>query len=213
MNTDNVTRSQSRSLEHIFKAHLENSIECGQVLSQLFLHLHEPEQFITEIKHFEERGDKLTAEVYDALELLPYSELVQLVQQFVNHLDDIVDGMNNTARLIDVLAPTTIEEAVQQLLAITLSMISSLLTEIERYSKNQLASVRHCRETLKEREQAADQVYHEWRKAHRRRGNLSLIDETDWTEILGILEQTTDACYHAALLLERITKHHLRHLS
>jgi len=39
---------------------------------------------------------------------------------------------------------------------------------------------------------------------------LSLIAETDWTEILGILEQTTDACYHSVLSLERIAKHRVR---
>ena len=35
---------------------------------------------------------------------------------------------------------------------------------------------------------------------------LSLIEENNWTEILGVLEQTTDDVYHAALLLERITR-------
>lgn len=53
-------------------------------------------------------------------------------------------------------------------------------------------------------------VYHEWRKSHRRYSTLSLLPEFDWTEILGILEKTTDDCYHAALLLERITKQRFR---
>jgi hypothetical protein len=36
------------------------------------------------------------------------------------------------------------------------------------------------------------------------------VDENNWTEILGTLEQTTDAAYHAVLSLERITKQRLR---
>jgi hypothetical protein len=36
---------------------------------------------------------------------------------------------------------------------------------------------------------------------------LSLIEENNWTEILGVLEETTDAAYHAGLLLERIARY------
>lgn len=55
-----------------------------------------------------------------------------------------------------------------------------------------------------------DIVYHEWRKSHCGHGRLSLRAATDWTELPGTLEQTTDACCHAALLLERMAKHRLR---
>jgi hypothetical protein len=56
-------------------------------------------------------------------------------------------------------------------------------------------------------EENADVIYHEWRKKQRRVIVLSLIEENNWTEILGVLEHTTDAAYHAALLLERITRY------
>ena len=42
---------------------------------------------------------------------------------------------------------------------------------------------------------------------------LPLVDEANWTEILGILENTTDAAYHAILLMERMVKYRLRQLS
>ena len=201
---------ESRPLETLFKAHLDNSIECGLALNRLFSDLARPEVHIAEIKRMEEFGDRLTAEAYRALESLPYTELVYLTQQFVKHLDDIVDGLNNTARVIDIFTPDLAEEAAQRILSMVMEMVARLATEVRQYPDNELASVRQCREALKQWEEEADSTYHEWRKSHRRHSSLSLISETDWTEILGILEGTTDACYHSALLLERITRYHLR---
>jgi uncharacterized protein Yka (UPF0111/DUF47 family) len=211
MNPNNGANPPPRPLENVFKDHLQNSIECGQLLGQLFVNLDDPVPHITKIKRLEEKGDRLTAEAHDALEPLLYSGVVQLIEQFVNRLDDITDGMNTTARTIDVFRPAKMEDSAQQLLSTILSMISRLLIEVERYPRNELSGVRDCRGALKVWEENADLVYHEWRKEHRRRGRLPLRTETDWTEILGTLEQTTDACYHGALLLERISKHHHVH--
>jgi uncharacterized protein len=198
------------SLKAIFLEHLKCSLECGQVLDRLFANLDAPDSFIAQIRQLEEKGDKLTRDAYDALEAAPYSELVLLIQQFAKHVDDILDGLNDTARVIDIFTPKQAEDAARELLSITLSMVSRLLVDVEQYPSNELASVKQCRETLKVWEAGADTVYHEWRKSHRRYSTLSLLAEFDWTEILGILEKTTDSCYHAALLLERITKHRMR---
>jgi len=194
----------------IFKDQVDNMMECGRSLNQLFSHLDEPIPYITQVKQLEEKGDKLTAEAYQSLELLPYSEFSHLTEQFVRYLDDIVDGINDTARSIDICTPRKIESAAQQLLSTLLSMIARLQREIAKYPENDLASVRACRETLKGWEENADVIYHEWRKTQRRLNALPLVEESNWTEILGILEQTTDACYHAVLLLERMTKYRLR---
>ena len=207
MNTVNVDRPNSRSLEIIFKEHLNNTIECGQVLNQLFLNLEEPEPYITQVKHLEEKGDSLTAEAYYALELLTYSEFIYITEQLVNRLDDIVDGINNTARLIDICHPKQVENAAQEILSTLLSMVGKLHMEMAYYPNNELASIRACCKTIKESEENADVIYHEWRKKQRRVLVLSLIEETNWTEILGVLEETTDAAYHAALLLERIARY------
>ena len=210
MNDDIVILQKPRSLDILFKEHLANTIECGQVLSLLFSHLDAPTAYIAKVKQLEEHGDRLTAEAYSALELLTHSEFIHLTEQFVKRLDDIVDGMNNTARLIDICIPHKIEDAAQEILAGLLTMVAILQTEIEQYPENELARVRACRETLKKWEENADVIYHEWRKTQRRINMLPLVDEANWTEILGILEQTTDAAYHASLLLERIARYRLR---
>ena len=101
MNADNEDHTNSRILKIIFKEHLDNTIECGKALSELFLNLEEPDQYISKVKHLEEKGDRLTAEAYYGLELLTYSEFIYIAEQLVKRLDDITDGMNNTARLID----------------------------------------------------------------------------------------------------------------
>lgn len=198
-----------RPLAEIFQEHLGNSIACALVLEQLFLNLQQPADHIARIKQLEEHGDRLTAEVYEVLASLPDSDLVQLTEQFARYLDDIIDGMNTTARTIDVFMPTSLEEAGQQLTELIAAMVSRLLAEVQRYPANRLDDVRECRAELKRCEVTADTIYHEWRKDHRHHGRLSLRAETDWTELLGIMEQTTDACYHAVLTLERLTKHHL----
>jgi uncharacterized protein Yka (UPF0111/DUF47 family) len=210
MTTQEHPFSPGRPLETVFKAHLDNTYECGQVLERLFLNLQDPAALIAEVKRLEENGDHLTAEAHDTLDSLPYSESVQIIQQLVKHLDDIVDGMNNVARIVDILTPTFPQDAARQLLSVIMAMIEKLQAEIGRYPHNELASVRECRAALKAFEERADLIYHQWRKMHRRNGTVSLIAEMDWTEILGILEQTTDSCYHAILSLERITKYRLR---
>lgn len=210
MNTDNGDHHPPRSLELIFKEHLDNTTECGEALSQLFSSLDDPEPHIAKVKHLEEKGDRLTAEAYNALELLDYSEFIHITEQFVKRLDDIVDGINNTARLIDICHPKKIEDEANEILSILLSMIAKLRMEVAQYPDNGLASVRACRETLKRSEEVADLIYHDWRKKQHRILVLPLVDENNWTEILGVLEQTTDAAYHAAVLLERTARYRQR---
>lgn len=210
MNAENIDRPNSRSLEIIFKEHLNNTIECGQALSQLFLNLGEPDPYIEKVKHLEEKGDVLTAEAYCALESLTYSEFIYITEQLVKRLDDIVDGINDTARLIDICHPRQIENAAHDILFALLSMIRMLQIEIAQYPDNELASLRACCKSLKESEETADVIYHDWRKKQRRVLVLSLIEENNWTEILGVLEETTDAAYHAGLLLERIGRYRLK---
>jgi hypothetical protein len=208
MDTPNANPTTPRSLELIFRDQLVNTLECGQVLKQLFMDINMLDAYVGRIKRFEEAGDRLTAEAYQALELLPYNEFLHLTEQLVNRLDDIVDGMNNTARIVDVCTPRRTEGAAHQLVAALLSMVERLQEELALYPENDLQSAKACRKALKGWEEKADLLYHEWRKTQRRLSALPLVDESNWTEILGVMEQTTDAAYHAALLLERLTKHH-----
>lgn len=199
-----------RPLKKIFQEHLNCSLECSQVLERLFANLDAPDSYIRQIRQMEEKGDALMREAYDELESIPYTESVLLTEQFAKHVDDILDGLNDTARVIDIFMPKQAETAARELLSITQAMVARLLAELDQYPGNALDSIKHCREELKAAEAGADLVYHEWRKSHRRYSTLSLLAEFDWTEILGILEKTTDDCYHAALLLERITKQRFR---
>lgn len=210
MNPDNVDLKNPLSLEVILKDHLDNTVACSQKLSKLFANIEEPDPYIAEIKALEEKGDRLTADAYCALELLDYSEFIPMTEQFVQRLDDIVDGINNTARLIDICRPRKIEDSACEILSTLVSMIARLNVEITQYPANDLASVKACREELKMNEENADLIYHNWRRKQYRVLVLPLVDEANWTEILGILEQTTDAAYHAAVLLERKTRYRQR---
>jgi hypothetical protein len=49
-----------------------------------------------------------------------------------------------------------------------------------------------------------DVIYHEWLKTEHRLSTLLRVDESQWTELRDI-ERTTDACYHALLLLKGLT--------
>jgi uncharacterized protein Yka (UPF0111/DUF47 family) len=155
----------------------------------------------------EEKGDRLTEEAYRALELPIYSEFVSITEQLIQRLDDIVDGINDTARLIDICQPRQIENAAHEILSILISMIEKLQVEMTQYPDIELPGIRVCCKTLKKSEENADLIYHEWRKKQRRVLVLSLIEENNWTEIMGVLEHTTDAAYHAGLLLERTARY------
>jgi uncharacterized protein Yka (UPF0111/DUF47 family) len=206
MNLSIDEQANSRSLEIILKEHLENTIACGKSLSELFLNLKEPDLYISKVKQLEENGDRLTAEAFCSLELLTYSEFIYIIEQLIKRLDDIVDGLNDTARLIDICHPRGIENAAQEILSTLVEMIERLQIEIILYPDIEVGRIRACCVALKACEEKADLIYHEWRKKQRRVLVLSLIEENNWTEILGVLEETTDAAYHAGILLERIAK-------
>lgn len=121
------------------KDHIENTEECCQALSAVFSNLDKPAAFIAKATQLEQNGDKLTAEAYHALEALPFAEIHPSMEQFIQRLDDITDGINNTARLIDICLPTAIETAAQDIHGILLSMIDKLRVEIAGYPDNQLA--------------------------------------------------------------------------
>ena len=204
-------QQHSRSIEVVLKEHLDNSIECSQALNELFLHLKEANQYVPKVKKLEETADKLIAEAYASLEAFSYSEVIYIIEQLFRRLDDITDGMNNTAKLIDICQPRQIENAAHDILATLTAMIETLQQSIVQYPNIGLNDIKACCKVLKSQEENADLIYYQWRKKQRRELVLSLIEENNWTEILGVLEQTTDSAYHAGLLLERITKYMQRH--
>ena len=212
MSADKQEHSDSRPLEAIFREHLENSLVCSQALYELFSHPEDPLPHIARIKQLEESGDRLTAEAYYALESFQYSGLIHIVEELIKVLDDIVDGFNKTARLIDICQPIHIEAAAYDILSEQQVMITRLQHEIDSYPDNDLSSLRACCNALKEKEEKVDLIYHEWRKKERREQELSIVEESNWTEIFGILEQTADDIYHAALELERIARFRSRGL-
>jgi uncharacterized protein Yka (UPF0111/DUF47 family) len=207
MNAEQTGQSKSRQLETIFKEHLENSLVCSHALHDLFSNPQDIVPRIANIKRLEEIGDKLTEDAYYALENLDYSGLIHIIEDLIKLLDDIVDGFNKTARLIDICQPIHIESAAFEILLQQQEMIKSLQQVIEWYPNNKLSDLRACCRALKENEENVDLIYHEWRKKERREQELSIVEESNWTEIFAVLEQTTDDIYHAALELERLARY------
>jgi len=203
-----ISDHPDHSLTQILKAHLDNTISCSKALNTLFSNLNEPEQYISEVKQLELNGDGLTAEAFCCLETLRYSEVIYITEQLIKRLDDITDGLNNTARLIDICHPRQIENAAHEMLGNLLSMIEILQQSIVDYPNIDLENIKTSCKALKSHEENVDLIYFEWRKKQRRDLVLSLIEENNWTEILGVIEQTTDAAYHAGLLLQRIARYH-----
>jgi len=193
----------SRPMDSILIDHLNNTVLCGSVLKSLFAEIEHPDSYIAEIKRLEEKGDQLTAEAYRTLESNTSIELIHISEQLIQRVDDIIDGINNAARMIDIFRPKKIEDAAHDLVATLLTMIDRLRKEVSAYPEISVESARLLREELKAREEEADLIYHNWRKKQYRVLVLPLVDESNWTEILGILEHTTDATYHAAVIIER----------
>lgn len=208
--SDKQPDADTHTLETLFRAHIANSVTCSQVLNDLFFHLDEPLPYIARIKQLEEAGDELTAEANYALESIAYSSLTPIIEDLTKRLDDIVDGFNKTARLIDIFRTRHIEAAAYEILSRQQAMLDRLQKEISVYPVNNLESLGACRKALKEEEENVDLIYHEWRRKERRVLQLALIEERNWTEIFEVLEQTTDDIYHTAILLEKIARHRLR---
>jgi len=195
------------SLEGIFQQHIENSLACHAALGELFANLGQPLPYITRVKQLEARGDRLTAAAYGVLESWELSGLTHITEDLVKRLDDIVDGFNDAAQLIDIFHSEHFEVAANDILAVQQAMLTRLQRELSRYPDNELGSLRDCCTELKVGEEQVDQIYHQWRRKERRVLELSLIEENNWTELFGVLEQTTDDIYHTALVLERIAKY------
>lgn len=210
MSVKRQSHTETRSLESIFKAHIENTVSCSHVLKDLFSHLEAPLSYIAGIKQLEEAGDKLTGAAYYALEADAYSGLTPIIEDLIKRLDDIVDGFNKTARLLDIFQTRRIEPAAYDILSNQQAMLERLQQEINIFPDNDLESLGTCRQALKQHEENVDIIYHEWRKKERRNLELALIEERNWTEIFDVLEQTTDDIYHTAIVLEKIARHRLK---
>lgn len=53
MNLQANPSQDNRLLADVFRKHLDNTLECGRVLGQLFLNLREPDTLIARIKKLE----------------------------------------------------------------------------------------------------------------------------------------------------------------
>lgn len=210
MNANPQGNTETRPLDVILKQQLDNTITCRHALYELFTHLAEPLPHIANVKRLEGIGDKLTAEAYNVLEAWELNGITQITEELIRYLDDIVDGFNKTAQLIDIFQSQHIEDAAFDILTEQQAMLERLKQEVDCYPNNELANLRACCTALKQREENVDTIYHEWRRKERRILELSLIEESNWTEIFGVLEQTTDDLYHTALVLEKLTKYRIR---
>ena len=143
--------------------------------------------------------DELTAEEDYSLEA-PNAEFRDLTAQCVRRLHEVAERITTAAQRVDSGMPEIKTAALN--FSTLLAMITRLQREIAEYRENEWVRGKVSRETLKGWVDHLDVIYREWRKTERRLSALLGVDESHWTD--RDIERTTDACYHALLLLKGI---------
>lgn len=166
----------------------------------------ERSDFYKKIKNLEREGDKLTHLIFDELGttfITPFDR--EDIHDLASSIDDVLDGINSSAKRIAIYNPRPISESGKELCRIIVEgadIIVSSMDELEKFKKNPTKLRENCLK-LHDLENSGDDIYENF--------IIKLFEEeTDSIEIIKIkeimqeLEKTTDAAESVGKVLKNL---------
>ena len=146
------------------------------------------------IKDREREGDKLTHLIFDELGttfITPFDR--EDIHDLASSIDDVIDGINSSAKRITIYNPRPISEA---------HYISKAMDELETFRKKPTTLRDYCTK-LHDIENQADDVYELFitKLFEEEKDSIELIKIK---EIMHELEKTTDAAEHVGKILRNL---------
>ena len=198
--------------EPIFFAYL-NQVSCSLVsASKLLLStldsddISERKEYFRKIKEQERKGDEILNKILEALStsfITPFDrEDIHLLSE---SLDDVIDKINSCAKRIAIYNPdknNSYAQSLGQIISESAVCIEQAIEELSLLHNNGTKIKDHCI-TLHDLENQADDVYEE-SIIHLFEEEKDGIELIKTKEILGELENTTDAAEHVGKILKTI---------
>ncbi|WP_294629288.1 DUF47 domain-containing protein [uncultured Bacteroides sp.] len=162
--------------------------------------------YYKKIKDLEREGDRLEHLIFDELGrtfITPFDR--EDIHDLASGIDDVIDGINNSAKRIAIYNPRPIAESgrtLSRLIEKDATYISKAMDELERFRKNPAPLREYCKK-LHETENQADDMYEFFI-------TKLFEEETDCIELIKIkeimheLESTTNAAEYVGKILKNL---------
>lgn len=173
------------------------------------LNHHSPEEraeFYKKIKDTERQGDKLTHLIFDELGttfITPFDR--EDIHDLASCIDDVIDGINSSAKRITIYNPRPISESGKELSRMIqqeAAYICKAMDELETFRKKPSTLGEYCSK-LHDIENQADDVY-EFFITRLFEEEKDCIELIKIKEIMHELEKTTDAAEHVGKILRNL---------
>lgn len=151
-------------------------------------------EFYKKIKNLEREGDKLTHLIFDELGttfITPFDR--EDIHELASSIDDVIDGINSSAKRIAIYNPRPISESGKELCSIILQgakLIDQAMDELESFRKNPTKLREYCLK-LHDLENQGDDIYEHFiiKLFEEEKDSIEIIKIK---EIMQELEKTTD---------------------
>lgn len=151
-------------------------------------------EFYKKIKNLEREGDKLTHLIFDELGttfITPFDR--EDIHELASSIDDVIDGINSSAKRIAIYNPRPISESGKELCSIIrqgAELIDQAMDELESFRKNPTKLREYCLK-LHDLENQGDDIYEHFiiKLFEEEKDSIEIIKIK---EIMQELEKTTD---------------------
>lgn len=152
-------------------------------------------EYYKRIKDLERQGDKLAHRIFDELGttfITPFDR--EDIHNLASNIDDVLDGINSSAKRIAIYNPRPISDSGKELCSIIMQgaeQIDLAMNELESFRKNP-ESLTQCCKTLHDLENHGDDVYEHFiiKLFEEEKDSIEIIKIK---EIMHELERTTDS--------------------
>lgn len=163
-------------------------------------------EYYKKVKDHERKGDKLTHHILDELGttfITPFDR--EDIHDLASSIDDVIDGINSSAKRIAIYNPRPISDKGKELCAIICQdaeLIHNSMLELEHFSKNPSKLKEYCTK-LHDLENQGDDIYEHFiiKLFEEEKDSIEIIKIK---EIMQELEKTTDAAERVGKVLKNL---------
>jgi len=196
-------RKEDFFFEH-FQLIVENLKKAVQLLREDVQDLQNTESYAENIKLLEDQGDQYTHSIFKALNKTFVTPLEREdILQLTVKLDDVLDGMEASADLLDLYGIREPDAYMQLFARLTENCIDEIGAAIQQLVKKKLPSIQKHTFRINDLENEADQLYRESIKILFKE-NRDVIKIIQLKEVYETMESILDACEDVADVLEGI---------
>jgi len=190
---------------NFFEKHATISLEAAQLLAQFASSNPKPTDIFQRIKTFEHEADKVTQQCIEALHKTFITPMDRTdIYRLITTLDDIIDEIEDIAKLIVIYKFDHLRQDATQLAEILVASTNEVLLAVKQLKKMKITETIRCHfVNINSLENEADTVFLQalGRLFDEENDAKTLIK---WKEVYEHLEQAIDVCEDVSNIIEGI---------